>query len=81
MKKQNLSRKLNLQKSQVAILNTAAIVGGRLPETYHCRTRDTLYFKCSDLYCYTDVSCYHTETCQDPIGLSQVGCETQPPNC
>lgn len=79
MKKRNLSKKLNLQKAQIATLNASMVIGGKPPKTYDCRTQYTLYFKCSDVNCYTEVFCYHTETCQVPV--TGLGCETSPPNC
>jgi hypothetical protein len=77
MKKRVVNGKLNLQKSQVAILNTSGIVGGK---TAHCETRDTMCLRCSLVVCYTDVLCYETETCA-PADGSEITCESSPTFC
>ncbi|WP_430412968.1 hypothetical protein [Kordia sp.] len=79
MKKKKISKQLRLIKKQIAPLNSSVVHGGRPPKSYDCRTQYTLYFKCSDVNCYTEVTCYHTETCQVPV--TGLGCETSPPNC
>lgn len=69
MKKKKFSKELRLVKKQIAPLNSAVIHGGRAPKSFDCRTQYTLYFKCSDVNCYTDVICYQTETCEVPVSI------------
>ena len=79
MKKRNFNSKLNLGKAQVADLNANNAPGGRAKDTLQ-RGCVSYPNRCSIHECaYTDVTCYHTETCQVPV--TGLGCETSPPNC
>jgi hypothetical protein len=76
MKKKNFNSKLKLNSAKVASFNQNSILGGYKDDTVRdCNTR---YFKCSNIVCYTDVTCLHTDDgCHEPIGLS-AGCISVP---
>jgi len=67
MKKKELKNVLKLKKSKVSSLDSANVLGGRV-ETLQ-RTCVSYPNRCSINECqYTDVTCMHTETCQEPKG-------------
>ncbi|WP_298427874.1 class I lanthipeptide [uncultured Kordia sp.] len=79
MKKKKLVNKLEINKRSIAKLDIRNIMGGYVDNTKRdCISR---FQTCSDINCYTDNSCYKTETCDNPVVLTVIGCETQPPNC
>ncbi|QHI39347.1 hypothetical protein IMCC3317_47570 [Kordia antarctica] len=64
MKKKNFNSKLSLKKAQIADLNIQKATGGLAKDTLQ-RGCVSYPYRCSIQECdYTDVTCYHTETCQ-----------------
>ncbi|EDP98483.1 hypothetical protein KAOT1_14737 [Kordia algicida OT-1] len=66
MKKKNVHSKLNLKKAPIADLTNKKVTGGLAKDTLQ-RGCASYPYRCSIQECvYTDVTCYHTETCQRP---------------
>ncbi len=62
MKKKQLKTQLSLSRTTIAKFEIDNIKGGDIDNTLNdCNTR---YFKCSDIICLTNVTCYHTYTCE-----------------
>ena len=71
MKKKNLNAKLNLRKAHVADLNADKVKGG-LARTLQ-KNCVSYPYRCSIVECQiTDVTCYHTQTCEPVSGVTDV---------
>ncbi|WP_046758850.1 hypothetical protein [Kordia jejudonensis] len=72
MKKKNFNAKLSLSKVQVADVSSQKIRGGAV-ETLQ-KNCVSYPYRCSIVECaVTDVTCYHTQTCQPVSGVTEVG--------